>query len=380
MTTILATGDVGVKRAAPETMFAGCIETLRSGDIVFGQLETTITDRGARSPNAKLAMRAPVAMAAAVRDAGYHVMSFAGNHCLDWGYEGFSDTLGHLADAGVRHCGAGENIGMASEPAIVAHGRRKVAFIACSSILPDGYRATGHRAGCMPLRAHTIYEQIERDQPGTPARVVSHPHRGDLDQLLAAVRKAATRCDIVIVSMHWGIHMVEATIADYQVTVAHAVIDAGAHAIVGHHPHILKGVEIYRGAPVFYSLGNFAIEQPHIWDPGIVHTESFRHLMSLNPGRGASSVYLLPDKTRLTGIARLVAGRAGIERVEFVPAWIEDNSVPQVLAPDDDRFGAVCDYLREISAAAGLEVLIRPAGCALQIEPGNSAGTRRRGS
>lgn len=380
MTVILATGDVGAKRAAPDTMFAGCRDALADGDVVFGQLETTVTDRGARSPNARLAMRSPSDMARAVRDAGYDVMSFAGNHCLDWGYEGFSDTLEHLSAAGVQLCGAGASIDKARAAAIVRHGRCKVAFVACSSILPEGYRATEHRAGCMPMRAHTIYEQIEHDQPGTPARVVTRPHREDLDQLLAAIRHSASRADVVIVSIHWGIHMVEEVIADYQTTVAHAAIDAGAHAIIGHHPHILKGIEIYRGAPVFYSLGNFAIEQPQAWDPGIVETESFRHLMSLNPDRDPDGLYVLPENTRKTGIVRLVAGAGGIESVEFVPAWIDDGSVPKVLDASDGRFDDVHDYLRQISGAAGFDTMVEAVDSRLRISPGAAAtslGDRR---
>lgn len=372
MTVILATGDVGVKRQAAASMFAGCRAALGQGDIVFGQLETTVTDRGARSPNAVLAMRAPSVTAQAVSDAGFDVMSFAGNHCLDWGYEGFTDTMQHLSAAGVQLCGAGENIAAARAPVIVGHGRLKVAFIACSSILPEGFRATKERAGCMPMRAHTLYEQVEPDQPGTPARIITRPHRGDLDDLLIAIRNAKAHADVVVVSIHWGIHMVEAVIADYQETVAHAAIDAGAQAILGHHPHILKGIQIYRGAPVFYSLGNFAIEQPQVWDPGIVRTESFRHLMSLNPDRDADSLYLLPENTRKTGIARLVVGTTGIESVGFIPAWVDDGSVPHVLDASDSRFNEVCQYLQQITAAAGWDTVIEPAESVLRIKPGQT--------
>ena len=64
------------------------------------------------------------------------------------------------------------------------------------------------------------------------------------------------------VSLHWGIHFVRGDLADYQREVAHAAIEAGADMILGHHPHVLKAIELYRGKPIFYSLGNFAIEQP----------------------------------------------------------------------------------------------------------------------
>jgi len=375
MTVILASGDVGARRERLDTMFLGCRDALAAGDIVFGQLETTVSDRGARSPNAKLAMRAPSAMAGAVRDAGFDVMSFAGNHCLDWGYEGFSDTLQHMAAADVCLCGAGETIQRARDAAIVSQDGLDVAFIACSSILPQGYWATDNRAGCMPMRAHTLYEQIEHDQPGTPARIVSRPHKEDLDDLVAAIVDARSKADIVLVSIHWGVHMVEAMIADYQRIVAHAAIDAGAHAILGHHPHILKGVEIYRGAPIFYSLGNFAIEQPHIWDPDIIKTESFRHLVSLNDDWDMTRAYMLPEDTRMTGIARLDAGAKGIQGIGFLPAWIDDDSVPHVLDPQDERFQKVADYLQRISTSQGLDTVIERGDAQLQISSTHSKAT-----
>jgi poly-gamma-glutamate synthesis protein (capsule biosynthesis protein) len=166
--------------------------------------------------------------------------------------------------------------------------------------------------------------------------------------------------------MH-GVHLVEAVIADYQRIVAHAAIDAGAHAILGHHPHILKGVEIYRNAPVFYSLGNFAIEQPHIWDAEITHTASFRHLLSLNPGWNTGHVYMLPEDTRMTGIARLVLAGGGIERVEFLPAWIGDDSAPCMLDPGDPRFNRVRNYLQRISASQGFTSRFRTVDSSVQI-------------
>lgn len=367
MTVILATGDVGAKRADPDSMFSGCRDALAAGDIVFGQLETTVTDGGARSPGAKLAMRAPSSMARAARDAGFDVMSFAGNHCLDWGYAGFTDTLAHMAAAGVTICGAGESISSAAQARTLRHGGVDVAFIACSSILPEGYWATKQRAGCMPMRAHTIYEQVETDQPGTPARIVTHPHRLDLEQLLAAIDDARRTADIVLLSIHWGLHMTEAVIADYQRTVAHAVIDAGAHAVIGHHPHILKGVEMYKGAPVFYSLGNFAIEQPHVWDPDITKTESFRHLVSLNKDWDTSRVYMLPEDTRMTGIARLEVDAKGLRSVGFLPAWIGDDSVPHMLDAGDQRFAKVLAYLKTISASQGLGTRFSQPGSHVEI-------------
>jgi poly-gamma-glutamate synthesis protein (capsule biosynthesis protein) len=362
MTVLLAVGDVGAKRAEPASIFRGCRAALGEGDVVFAQLETTVTDRGARAPNARLAMRAPPSMAAAAREAGIGVMSFAGNHCLDWGYEGFADTLAHMKTAGVELCGAGQTLAEARRPAVVERDGLRFAFLAYSSILPEGYWAMRDRPGCAPMRAHTVHEAIEHDQPGTPARTRTFAHRGDLDALVSDVKAARQAADIVLVSLHWGIHMIEAELADYQHEVAQAAIDAGAHAILGHHPHILKGVGFYRSAPIFYSLGNFAIEQPHVWDRAITKTESFRHLVSLNPTWNPEQVYMLPEDTRMTGIARLSCGRSGIEQVEFAPAWIEDDSAPVMLAEDDPRFERVRSYLERVSRGEGLATTFEARG------------------
>jgi poly-gamma-glutamate capsule biosynthesis protein CapA/YwtB (metallophosphatase superfamily) len=352
--TIRAVGDVGAFRADLPSMFRGVADRLRESPAVFGQLETTVSDRGAIVPNARLAMRAPTTLGPVLREAGFTMMSFAGNHCLDWGYEAFHDTLATMAAAHVALAGAGANVDAAIAPVFQTIGDTRVALIAANSILPEGYAADARKAGCAPLRGHTLYEQIEHDQPGTPARVHSRADLRDLAQLLATVRATREAADIVLVSLHWGIHMVKGTLADYQREVGHALIDAGVDAILGHHPHIMKGIEVYRGKPIFYSLGNFAIEQPHVWDPSIVETDSFRHLVSLNPSWSMESAYMLPEETRITGIAKLLIEDKALAGVRFEPAWVEDDSAPRMLEPDEPLFTRVVDYLREVSAAEGL--------------------------
>jgi poly-gamma-glutamate capsule biosynthesis protein CapA/YwtB (metallophosphatase superfamily) len=373
MITVLACGDIGAKRGDLGSLFDGCRAALRSADLCFGQLETTISDRGAKVPNARLAMRSPPAMAAAAKEAGFDVMSFAGNHCLDFGYEAFDDTRTHAANAGLILCGAGDTLADARRPAILEVQGLNVAFIAASTILPEGYAAESDKPGCAPMRAHTVYEQIEHDQPGTPARVRSFAHRGDLAALIDAIQSARFGADAVLVSLHWGIHMVRAALGDYQIEIAHAAIDAGADAILGHHPHLLKGVEFYRRRPIFYSLGNFAIEQPHIWDPAIVHSASFRHLMSLNPTWNLDQVYALPPDTRMTGIAKLTRDVSGDWQVRFLPAWIGDDSVPRLLASEDSRFSQVADFIRRSSEDAGFDTIVAAAGNELLLRPGRNS-------
>lgn len=362
MTSILGCGDVAVSRSDCASMFAGCREALRAADLAFAQLEAPISDRGSKVPNARLAMRAPVASAPALRDAGIDVVSVAGNHCLDFGYEALTDTLHHLAKVGVQSCGAGEDLETALAPVFCTAGAHRVAVIAACSILPDGYAAQAGKPGCAPMRAFTAYEPVEPDQPGTPARTRSFPHREDLAALIARVRAARSAADCVLVSLHWGIHMIPVALADYQQVVAHSLIDAGADAIFGSHPHLLKGIELYRGRPVFYSLGNFAIEPPHVWDPAILRSSSFRHLVSLHPGWDLARRYMLPETTRPTGLAKLVLGRNGGLESRFCPAWIEDDSAPRMLRAGEPHFDTVRRFLEESSSKAGFGTRFSPEG------------------
>jgi len=354
VTSIVACGDVGACRADCSSIFSGSRSAFAAADLCFAQLETTISTRGSKAPNARLAMRAPEAFAATLHEVGIDVVSFASNHCLDFGYEAFSDTLRHLGAAGVRVCGAAANLAAARQPIFCELASHRVALIAASSILPEGYAAQANKAGCAPMRALSLYEPTEPDQPGTPPRVHTFAHRDDLCALTEALRRAHAAADLVLVSLHWGIHMVPFVLADYQREVAHAVIDAGADAVLGHHPHILKAIELYRGKPIYYSLGNFAIEQPHVWDPTILRTDSFRNLVSLNPEWDLSKRYTLPENTRATGLAKLLIEKGASLECRFCPAWVDDDSAPQMLHAGDPRFGTVCDFLERSTRAVGL--------------------------
>lgn len=209
--------------------FIATAPTLRAADIVFGQLETSFAAGGVRLPQARHAVLARPDGAAALARAGFNLISMAGNHVMDWGSDAFFETREHLRAAGLDVVGAGRDIHEARAPVryTLPDGSR-VAILAYSSILPMAYWAEERRPGCAPMRAHTLYEQIEHDQPGTPARIHTFAHREDLAALEADIRAAKATADVVIVSLHWGIHFVRAVIADYQREVARAAVAAGA--------------------------------------------------------------------------------------------------------------------------------------------------------
>ncbi len=250
-------------------------------------------------------------------------------------------------------------------------GDTRVAFLAYCSILPMAYWAEQNRAGCAPMRAFTQYEQIERDQPGTPCRIRTYAHREDLNALCRGVREARSVADVVVVSIHWGIHFVPAELADYQREVGHAAVDAGADVILGHHAHILKGVELYRDRPIFYSLGNFAIDLR--MDKAHAESKSFKEIQSLNPAwiPDFESLYNFPEDSKKTLVVRMeLAG--GLRRVSVMPAYINRQAQPRLLKPHEPEFSEVMLYLSEMSRQAGLEVNFVRQGDEFLIEPGNS--------
>ncbi len=351
---LFAVGDIAPRRDDPGAIFEGCRAVLGAGDIVFGQIESVLSDRGSPLPQARLAMRSEPAAARAIREAGVSVGSLAGNHCLDWGVDALADTLRHARLAGLAVCGAGDTEAEARRPAVVGAKGARIAFLAYSSILPQDYQATDRRAGCAPMRAHTVYQQIEHDQPGTPARNLTFCHREDVAAMGRDVAEAREQADFVAVSIHWGIHFVAAEIADYQREIAYAAIDAGAGAVLGHHPHILKGVEMRRGRPIFYSLGNFAIEQPQAFAADVLSSRGFQEIRSLNQGFDPKRAYIAPPDTQKSMIAKLEIEGGEVVRVAWQPVQIGDDAVPWALGAHDPRFEEVVAYVEAIGRSQGL--------------------------
>jgi poly-gamma-glutamate capsule biosynthesis protein CapA/YwtB (metallophosphatase superfamily) len=332
--TLLAVGDVALRAADPDTQLAGIAPLLRSGDIAFGQLETPLTNEGTRQlfPGFRGAsgnvVRDADATAGQLADAGFTVMSFAGNHTMDRSAQAMLASVAAAEARGIKIVGAGENLAAAREPAIVEAGGAKVGFLAYCSVLPRGYDATPARAGVAPLRARTFYEQVDW-QAGTPPRIVTMADAADLAALEDDVRRLREQADVVVVSMHWGIHFEPGTIADYQYQAAHAAIDAGADVILGHHGHVIKGVEFYRGKPVFYSLGNVTLLPRG--DAGEPLTEGGK------------------VDAQLTMIAKITVEGGRVSRVALIPCWLDLRLEPEVIPPDDPRFAAFLGYLRRVN-------------------------------
>lgn len=356
--TLLATGDLGPNRENPDSIFDGVRDALKQGDLVFGQLEPCLAHTGSPLPQSRLPMRGDPAGAAAIAKAGFDVISFATNHCMDWGREAFFETLDVVRKNGMVPIGAGKNLAEASKPYIAEVNGVKIGFLAYCSILPQNYFATADRPGCAPLRGLTVYEQIEHDQPGTPARIHSFPLQEDLDRIVQQVADLKKQVDIVAVSLHWGIHFIPAVIAQYQRIAGHAIIDAGADIILGHHTHILKPVEIYKGKAIIYSMANFALEPPFMFAEDLEQfnkSEQHKEIQNLNPDWKKMPSKPMPADSYKSLLLKVRIEDRKIAGVSFIPVQLDDDSNPRTLTEADPEFMEIVRYMEDITKDQGLE-------------------------
>ena len=186
---LYAVGDIAPNREQPDTIFEHIADFIKEADIAFCQLDSVLSHRGTPLPQARLVAQTVPEVASSIKKAGFDVVSFASNHCMDMGREAFFDTIEALHEQDLYTIGVGANINEARLPAIIEHADTKVAFLGYNSILPQSYWAEKDRQGCTPMRAYTLYEQIEHDQPGTPCKVHTFAHREDLQAMCDDIKK-----------------------------------------------------------------------------------------------------------------------------------------------------------------------------------------------
>jgi poly-gamma-glutamate capsule biosynthesis protein CapA/YwtB (metallophosphatase superfamily) len=281
---------------------------IRSADVGFGNLEVVPNDfRGypvEESGGAHLGAHSSVLddMTAA----GINLMAAANNHSLNYSIEGLLTAIDELQARDITFAGIGRNLAEARMPGYLDVDAGSVALIACASTFARGQQASEQRPdlpgrpGLNPLRFNTTYrlpaDQIEwlrsiaiglgleerrleaiqsghrfppadpdvfpflegSFAPGDDYAIETSPNKRDVEEIATWVQEARWRADVVIVSLH--AHEQGATRedpADFIIEFAHRMIDEGADMVVGHGPHMLRGIEIYQGKPIFYSLGNF---------------------------------------------------------------------------------------------------------------------------
>jgi len=223
--------DPIIDRHGYEQLFEGVRPILSDVDAVILNLETPLSTRGKAVVGKTYTFRGSPKAAEAMAREKVKAVWLANNHILDFGVEALYDTIEHLERAGIAHAGAGRNVGQAAAPAVLESGGLKVSFLSFSNTFPDRYWARKNRPG-------TFF-----GAPGPVARAVD--------------RTVQTYGRPVVASFHWGAELMTEP-KEYQVNLAHLAIEKGASLVVGHHPHVTQPIEMYRGAPILYSLGNFS--------------------------------------------------------------------------------------------------------------------------
>jgi poly-gamma-glutamate capsule biosynthesis protein CapA/YwtB (metallophosphatase superfamily) len=225
-------GDVpgaAIEANGPRYPWESVGAALKQADIAFGNLECAISERGTAFPKQFNFRGTPEALAGLRRHSGIDVLNLANNHVGDFGPAAMLDTIRTVRRLGVRAVGAGHDLRGALRPQVVERLGLKVAFVGFSNILPLEFAA-------------------EKDRPGiawaTPESVT------------AAVQAARRRADVVVATFHWGIEKATYETADQQ-ELAQVAADAGAHLVIGAHPHVLQPLRRAGHALVAYSLGNF---------------------------------------------------------------------------------------------------------------------------
>ena len=359
--TLVAVGDVGPKRAHAEEVFDLTRAILRGADITFGQLESNLSLRGTQQLHMGLGSIAHPRVGEALAGAGFDVMSFASNHSLDYSEEALLDTLDVMQRNKIEVIGAGRDIFEARRPAIFERKNTRVGFLAYCSVVPKGFDARNNKSGVAPVRASTAYEQADW-QPGTPPRIVTKAFPDDLEAMVGDIRSLRQQVDVLVVSMHWGVHFVPSIIAGYQYEVGHAAIDAGADIIIGTHAHILKGIEVYRGKAIFFSLCNFcmdlpiagpvatamaaAMQRPVITDVKIDrqnYCQIGHYAWEVDP---EYPTYAFPADSRKSILVKCQIRDKKLSSVSFLPLWISKNGRPTPLSQSDPRSEKVLNYMK----------------------------------
>jgi len=296
-------------------LFSEVSDVFKGVDFGFVNLETPVAPNHSHGTKAFL-FDAPVDLPQALKASGIKIVSFANNHAMDQGWAGFAETREHLREVGLIFAGAGDNAATAFQPVFTeAHGI-KVGWLGMTRWLNGGRNP---------------------DDPAAP-RVNFFPYPGEPgadtgateEQVLAAVKAARAQCDLLVVSIHWGVEYATAPRPD-DVELAHKIMEAGASVIVGHHPHVLQPVETYRthdvppgpdgkggeagrDTVIFYSLGNFLSNQSRTYVDGLMPDSTG------DPRDALIGLFSAVKKDYGPAGVRVEVGHVGI-----LPAWGENN-------------------------------------------------------
>ncbi|MDA8218194.1 MAG: CapA family protein [Dehalococcoidales bacterium] len=313
--TMALAGDVMLGRLVNDALDLGgprypwgdTLPLLRQADLTLINLECVIASRGRpwiRTPKVFHFRASPVGIAV-LQAAGVDYVSLANNHVLDYEEEALLEMLDRLDAAGIARAGAGHNLAEASAPAVL--------------------EASGVRIGVLSFTDNEPVWLASETRPGInylPA-LADERYFGRVRQGIAEARRRGA--DLVVLSNHWGPNMRVRPTPEFR-RFAHAAVDAGVDIYVGHSAHVLQGVEIYGGKPIFYDAGDFVDD------------------------------YAVEPQLRndLSALFLLTVGRQGVERIEAVPTAIDFCQVNLAAGPE---FDWVAERLRLLSGEMGTDIV-----------------------
>jgi hypothetical protein len=366
-----AVGDVTAFHKEPESGYELIGPVLADMDVVVASNERHYSNRTDIFPIGGFTELTRPEHATALKLGNYDVLTFASNHLMDLGPDVMTETIDVLRALDFQVIGAGENIVEARRPAFVEKKGVKIGFLSYCSVLRENYQASETTPGAAPLRVYTHY--FQRDyQPGTAPTIKTFPYPQDLEAMLEDIRAAKEQCDILSVSMHWGLHGITGALAEYQPVVAYQALDAGADVIVGSHPHRLKAVEVYKGKPIFYSLGNFCFDQPRwVLDEGRRRSPEHKEHMDKQNWTYDPEYeewYAIPPENRKSMLVQMDVVDKKIARVAFRPVMINSHAQPEALTAGDPRFDDVLNYVRTVTSSQGIDTTFRVVGDEVVVE------------
>jgi hypothetical protein len=368
--TILATGDLIISRWPADALFALVAPVLNSADVVIGHGETVFTTRGVATYADMSLLNiaaggngAPVGFPgcdprsiSALSASGFHVITLAHNHIWDAGLPGIEDTIAGLKDCGIACCGAGMNLDEARRPAIIARDGTRFGFLSYNCVGPKGTWALSNKPGCAYIHIVTAYDS---DVPAVNYPMTyTFAEPTSLKAMVDDIGKLRPFCDVLVVSLHKGLGYIPARLAMYEQAVSYAAIDAGADLVLGHHAHILKGIEQYKGKWIFHGLANFVFGMPE----GLVQTrgpdwkEAF---VTAHGGPfffergGLETPFASFPERMMTIIAKCTVSYGQISQASYLPCWINKKGQPEILK-NDERGQQVFAYMDNITKGAGL--------------------------
>jgi hypothetical protein len=324
---------------------------LEKADLLVGQLEVPYTTRDQKAVSLG---REPNNLQPLV-SSGFDLVTLAGNHFHDAGVAGIQDTITWLKEHTISYLGAGMNIDEARKAVIIERKGTRIGFLDYNCVGPKEGWATEKRAGVSYIHIISHYEEVY-STPGGPPEIFSWPEERSLKRMEADIRELRTECDVLIVTLHKGIGHTPVKLAQYEQEISYAAIDAGADIVIGHHAHILRGIEFYQGKPIFHGLCNFVTWVPFLAslenkenDPWI---QKRRELFGFEPNPEYPTYPFHPEAI-YSMIAKFTIKNKKISNISYIPLRMNKQGMPEVMKRDE-KGQEVFEYIDSITQKAGL--------------------------